>query len=88
MAQQAPKIKIETSTGPDRSRLRSELISLYHQYITDAERAIEIQREGEELIKDAKREKRAAEGRMAKLQKLLDEEFPGWHTAFSDEVDD
>jgi hypothetical protein len=77
MAMEARQIKLET-VSPDRGKLRNELIALYHQYISDVEHSVEIQREGEELIRGAKRERRAAQARMAKLRGLLDEEFPGW----------
>jgi hypothetical protein len=85
-SQQAPKIELKT-VAPDRNKLRNELIALYHQYIGDVENAQDIQREAEELIKNARREKKAAQGRMAKLRGVLDEEFPGWDGGFNQGVE-
>jgi hypothetical protein len=78
-AQQAPKIMLET-VAPDRNTLRSQLVALYHQYASDVENAEAIQKEYEQLIRDAKRERRAAMSRIDKLRQLLDDEFPGWES--------
>jgi hypothetical protein len=77
--QHAPKIKLET-VSPDRGMLRSQLVALYHQYASDVESALSIQQEYEELIREAKRERRAAMTRITKLRQLLNDEFPGWES--------
>jgi hypothetical protein len=87
MAQQAqqvqrqPQIKLET-VAPDRNALRSQLVALYYQYASDVENAEAIQQEYEQLIREARRERRAAMGRIGKLRQLLDDEFPGWESPF------
>ena len=58
VAQQAPKIKLET-VAPDRNALRNQLMALYQQYASDVENAVAIQQEYEQLIREAKRERRA-----------------------------
>ena len=78
-AQSAPKITLET-VCPDRNALRSQLVALYQQYESDVENAEAIQKEYEQLIQEAKRERRAAMSRIHKLRQLLDDEFPDWQT--------
>ena len=78
-AHQAPKIVLET-VAPDRNALRSQLVALYHQYESDVESAEAIRKEYEQLIQEAKRERRAALARITKLRQLLDDEFPGWES--------
>jgi hypothetical protein len=77
--QHAPIVRLDPP-APDRAMLRSQLVALYRQYLSDAECALSIQQEYEELIREAKRERRSAEARMAKLRSLLDDEFPGWES--------
>ena len=76
---QAPLIGLEPA-APDRAMLRSQLVALYRQYVSDAEYALAIQQEYEELIREAKVERKAAEARIGKLRILLDDEFPGWES--------
>lgn len=76
-AQKAPQIKLET-VSPDRNLLRHQLVSLFNQYQTDVDNALAIQQEYEQVIRDARRERRAASARAGKLRRLLDDEFPGW----------
>lgn len=85
IARKTPKIKLET-VCPDRSMLRSQLVALYRQYESDVENAAAIQQEYEQLIRDAKRERRAALLRIGKLRQLLDDEFPGWESPLLNDV--
>lgn len=63
---------------PDRDALRSELISLYHEYSTDASTARSLQEEYERMVEEAKDTRRAAQLHSDAIRKLLDIEFPEW----------
>jgi hypothetical protein len=84
-AERSPAIKLET-VAPDRNMLRSQLVALYYQYASDVEQAEAIQREYEEIIRDARKERRSALTRIGKLRRLLDDEFPGWDNPLTREA--
>ena len=85
IADRAPKIRLET-VSPDRNLLRSQLVALYFQYLSDVDNAEAIKREYEQIIRDARRERRAALERVGKLRELLDSEFPGWESPLANDV--
>ncbi len=78
MAHTSQHLKIET-LGPDRSRLRSELLALYEEYDRSVSEAAQLMKEGEALLRGARAEKRAATLRMNRIKTVLDDEFPDWN---------
>lgn len=64
--------------APNRDALRNELIALYHQYMADANCALSMQTEYEQMIEQARDAHAAVSQRIQVLRTLLDAEFPGW----------
>ena len=77
MGQPAHKIRMVT-VAPDRRVLRNEMLALYEQYERELAGALDILKQGEELIRGARAEKRASKLRMGQLKKVLDDEYPDW----------
>ena len=66
--------------APNRDSLRNELIALYHQYTADANCALSMQTEYQQMIEQARDAHTAVSQRLEVLRSLLDAEFPGWES--------